>query len=444
MNKRIVLITILTLLAISLKADSLQRLSAIATGGIPWDNEAIDNYDYLADRGAVSVIDVSDSTLPQLSFRSTNIPWGAEGIDIQDTLIYVNDVAIMWIGKLTQPDTIVFLSWYDIPNPALSPEPWGIAVKDTVLYVAVGNEGLYILNVKVPTNPTQITFYDTPYNLTEFFILDTLIYLADCDSMIILNIRNPASPQYVGAVDIPTYCTDVYVIYPYAYATAYASFGVGTDGSIKIIDISDPTIPTIVGSINNIRGDPRALFVNDDYIYCAAMDWWAIKENKGKTRADVEGGVRVAQGTIPDSVIISYETPGDPREIFVRGNLLLVPDYDSLQIVHHNKIGIEEHDNEAIPLISKFSVFPNPARNKVNCEFQFQKAYRIFLEVYDELGRKVKEIYKGPMIPGSVHFLWDGKNKNRNFVSSGEYFIRISTPDSSFNDSKKVIFLKDE
>lgn len=440
MSKKLVSVLIFVIIFSFAQQDSLQRLSAIATG-TPRDNQAIDIYDYLANGEATVIIDISDSTLPIVTYSTTGTLRWSKGLFIHDSLIYVNRVPDFWIGRLFPPDSIVQVAYYDLVNPNLVTPPWGIEAKDTILYIADGNEGLYIFSVSDPTNPTQITFYDTPDNLTEFFILDSLIYLADCDSMIILNISNPASPQYVGAVDMPTTCTDVHVVWPYAYASTYASFGVGTDGSIKIIDVSDPTNPTIVGSINNIRGDPRAVYVNDDYIYCAAQDWWFVKENKGKTRADVEGGIRVAQGTTPDSLIISYDTPGDPREIFVRGNLLLVPDYDSLQILHHNKTGIEEHDNKAIPLISKFFVFPNPARNKVTCEFQFQKASRIVLSVYDESGRKIREIYNGPMIPGNTHFYWDGRDDNRNLVPSGEYFLRISTQDGSFSESKKVIYL---
>jgi len=446
MSKKNVLIITLILLSTSINADTLQRLSAIATGGVPWDIMPRNIYGYLADRSNLVALDISDSLNPFILCKSGGaIPCGA-GVYIKDTLVYVyEDVGCaFWIANISSPDTIIFLSWYELPNTSVFPQPWGIEVVDTILFVADGNDGLFIFNVKDPTNPTQITFYDTPYNLTDFFILDTLIYLADCGSIIILNIKNPASPFHVGAIDIPTYCTDVHVVYPYAYASAYASFGVGTDGSIKIIDVSDPTNPTIIGSINNIRGDPRAVFVNDDYIYCAAMDWWADKENKGKTRADVEGGIRVAQGTTPDSLIISYDTPGDPREIFVRGNLLLVPDNDSLQILYHNNTGVEEHNNKAIPLISKFLVFPNPSRNKVTCEFQFQKASRIVVSIYDELGRKVREIYCGPMIPGNVHFYWDGKDDNKNLMPLGEYFLQISTLDGSFSESKKVVYLGDK
>ncbi len=441
MNKKVVLMVMLTSLAISLYADSLQRLSAIAAG-TPWDVKAVGAYAYLTNRAATAIIDISDSMNPIVTFQTNGNPdtW-SEGIDIVDSIVYVNHNGnIFWVGLAVPPDTIIYMTFFDLPNPALSPEPWGIEVRDTILYVAVGDKGLYIFNVVDPTNPTQIAFYDTPYNLTEFFSLDTLIYLADCDSMIILNISNPASPQYVGAVDIPTTCTDVYVVYPYAYATAYA-FGNGTDGSIKIINVSDPTNPAIVGSINNIRGDPRAVFVNDNYIYCAAMDWWAVKENKGKTRADVEGGVRVAYGVTPDSLIISYDTPGDPREIFVRGNLLLVPDSDSLQILHHHKVGIEEHDSRARPIIESFVVYPNPTGYSVTCELQFRKPCNMSLSIYNELGCKIKVVHSGFVPAGKAMLSWDGTDERRKQVPQGTYFIKTHLSDPISEESEKVIYV---
>lgn len=164
-------------------------------------------------------------------------------------------------------------------------------------------------------------------------------------------------------------------------------------------------------------------------------------QEKKQGRAEVEGGIRVAQGAVPESLIISYDTPGNAYEIFVRGNLLFVPDSDSLLILYHNKVGIEEKENKVIPLISKFSVYPNPTKDKITCKFKFQKATRITLSVYDKTGRKIREIYSGPIIPGSVQFYWDGRDKNRNIVSAGEYFISISTPDGKYNESKKAIYL---
>lgn len=445
MNKKtVVFLVLLSMLSFTqtARADSIERLSAIATGGNPRDNKLQLIFDYVADGGALAIIDISDSLSPVLTFRTSGILRRASGVDISDTLCYANHQGIrFWIGNIKPPDSIIYITSYNLPNPGADPMPWGIEAKDSILYIANGDKGLYIFNVKDPSNPLPIILYDTPYNLTEFFILDSLIYMADCYSVIILNISNPASPQYVGAVDIPRKCTDVYVVYPYAYATEYSYDFSGVLGSVAIIDVSTPSSPTIIGSIDGIRGDPRTIFVNDDYIYVASRDWWQPLKKRGEGRADVEGGIRVAQGQVPDSLIISYDTPGNPNEIFVRGNLLLVPDSDSLQILYHHKVGIEEGKNKTIPLISKFFVFPNPANDRITCKLQFKKSSRIIVSVYDKTGRKVREIYSGPMTPGCVRFFWDGRDKNRKIVSSGDYFIRISTTDGKYNETKKIIYL---
>ena len=432
-------IFLISLTVQTVRSDSIERLGAIKTGS-PWDNQAVGNYVYLANRAATVIIDISDSTNPVLTYSTTGSLQWSLGLFVQDSLIFVIDWGDFWIGRLFPPDSIKFITWYDLPNSML-PEPWGIEARDTILYIANSGRGLYIFNVKDPTNPTLITVYDTPHALTEFFILDTLIYLADGDSVIILNISNPASPQHVGAVDIPgiRWCRDVHVVYPYAYATAYSS--AGTDGRIYIIDVSTPSNPTIVGMIDEIRGDPRAVFVNDDYIYIASWSWDPPIKKENKGRPEVKGGISVAQGIVPDSLIISYDTLVSANEVFVRGNLLLVPAAGSLQVLYHHKTGIAEEGKRKTPLISKFFVFPNPAKDRITCKLQFKKSARIILGVYDELGRKTREIYRGPIIPGSMRFFWDGRDNNRKNVPSGEYFITISTTDGKYNESKKVIYL---
>lgn len=445
MKSKLIFVILFSIFAISLsvqtaRSDSIERLSAIATGGIPWDTKPDGIYNYLADREALAIIDISDSTYPVLTFRTTGTLMWSVGVDILDNLVYVNSFSDLWIGRVYPPDSIHFISLTDLPEYG-GTEPWGIEAVDTILFFADGSEGLYILNVKNPQNPTIIAFYNTPGSLTHFFILDTLIYCADGDSMIILNIANPASPQYVGAVDIPRTCTDVYVVYPYAYATCYAyGFGSGDDGCVKIIDVSTPSNPIIVGSVDGIRGVPRAVFVNDDYIYVAARDWYPPKK-KGEGRAVVEGGVRVAQGPVPDSLIISYDTPGNPNEIFVRGNLLLVPDSDSLQILYHHKVGIEEERKKKIPVISRFFVFPNPMSNIVTCKLEFRKSCYLSLNVYDRIGREVREIYRGSIVAGRTIFNWDGKDGAGNKVSKGTYFVRAEVSKPTFQRSEKIIYL---
>ncbi|OQX56614.1 MAG: hypothetical protein B5M53_00470, partial [Candidatus Cloacimonas sp. 4484_209] len=178
MKRKILLVLALVFCAMSLKADTLERLSAIKSG-TPWDNKAVGKYDYLTNRAATAIIDISDSTNPVLTFETNGAPitW-SHGVDIINFILYVNHGGSnFWIGRAIPPDTIIFITFYDLPNSSVFPSPWGIEVIDTVLFVADGNDGLFIFNVKDPYNPTQISFYDTPDNLTEFFILDSLIYL---------------------------------------------------------------------------------------------------------------------------------------------------------------------------------------------------------------------------------------------------------------------------
>lgn len=425
-----------------LKADSIERLSAISTGGFPKDVFPRGAYLYVADRSNLVAIDISDSLNPIILCKSGGGISDATGVSIQDFLVFAYDdgADLFWIGDISSPDTIVFISWVDLPNTVAGPQPWGIEAVDTILYIANGEHGLQIYNIANPASPSSITTYDTPRNLSEFFVLDSLIYLADGDSMIILNISNPSSPSRVGAIETPRYCSNIYVVWPYAYCTSYNSqFGNGDDGTIEIVDVSNPAAPSIVGTIPDIRGTPRAVFVNDDYIYCAASDWWYPSKDSLECRADVEGGIRVAQGIIPDSLIVSFDTPGNPKEVFVRGNLVLVPDGDSLQILYHHKTGILE-ESVSGPFISSFLTYPSIFSDRVVCDLRFDYASRISVEAYDISGRMRRRIYAGPVMPGSMRFYWDGKDNNGDWVCTGTYIIRITSSGSTNVWQNRVIF----
>ena len=68
------------------------------------------------------------------------------------------------------------------------------------------------------------------------------------DSLAIIDISNPSSPTLVGGVTNSTYmdsATSVYVSGKYAYVAGYYS------DSLAIIDISNPSSPTLVGGVTN-------------------------------------------------------------------------------------------------------------------------------------------------------------------------------------------------
>ena len=67
-------------------------------------------------------------------------------------------------------------------------------------------------------------------------------------------------------------------------------------------------------------------------------------------------------------------------------------------------------------------------------------AENIKVQIIDILGKEVKVIKNAKMVPGEYKMIWDGRNKFGNLVSSGTYFLSVSSKTGT--ELKKVLFLK--
>jgi hypothetical protein len=74
--------------------------------------------------------------------------------------------------------------------------------------------------------------------------------------------------------------------------------------------------------------------------------------------------------------------------------------------------------------------------------------FNVSLKVYDMLGREVATLVKKQQDAGYYRVVWNGMNSQQQPVSSGIYFYQMravdpsSTPDHSFINVKKMLFLK--
>ena len=108
-------------------------------------------------------------------------------------------------------------------------------------YVAVGGNGLQIIDVSNPASPTTISTYDTTGNSQGVFVSGSYAYVADGSSVLqIINISNPAVPRLSGTYNTPNDALAVYVVGKHAY--------VADTTSLVIVDISDSSNPKLVGS----------------------------------------------------------------------------------------------------------------------------------------------------------------------------------------------------
>lgn len=113
---------------------------------------------------------------------------------------------------------------------------------------------------------------------------------------------------------------------------------------------------------------------------------------------------------------------------------------DSLQIQDF-ALGLDDFE----ATVNKFSLgqnYPNPFNPTTNIQFRIDKNSSVSLNIYDNMGRLVKTIYKNEkMKAGVLHSAnWDGKNNANNLVASGTYYYKLITVDKSL--TKKMLFLK--
>ena len=93
-----------------------------------------------------------------------------------------------------------------------------------------------------------------------------------------------------------------------------------------------------------------------------------------------------------------------------------------------------------IPKVFQFvDVYPNPF-NQVNFNLQVAESKSYNLEVFDMMGRLVKNIHTGILVPGNYTFSWNGRLNNSSQASSGTYFLVVSNDASS--SVNKMLLLK--
>ena len=407
-----------------IKIGSLETPGSIASGVFVQGDFA-----YVANQSFVNVIDISVPTSPLLrdSVNPTNN--SATGIFIMDTLAFLNNGPVdrFTVLNVANPDSPYVLGWTNM----LRGDSKGIFAIDTLVYLASGMNGFHIINVSDPQNPTAIGSFNSPGSAIDLFVKDTLVYLADGDSLQIVNVSDPFSPFRVGAVVMPTSCLDVSVDSNYAFVVCEGSNGFN-DGSLQIVDVSNPASPIIVDSIVGRDGDPYAIYIQGNYAYIVSRDSPPFSF----------GGLWVVNISDPLNPVLAWEgnTPGDAFDVFTAFPYIYVADSDSLQIYQHTVVGIEEEEDKYKDIKSKLlQNQPNPFNQRTVIRYQIKESVSVILNVYDIIGRVVRTLVNDSKDPGSYSVYWDRKDDLGNLVGSGVYFYNLIAGQEQSSTKKMVI-----
>ena len=438
-------ISTISLTAKIAKADYIERVGACATPGTAWGVFIQGLYGFVADVGGITSIDISLPSSPNYLHYLNQPRCGGAGIYIRDTLAYLNAFGgpSFTIVNIKNPSLLVRISWVEVPGYT-GFYPKGVFVKDSLCYFADGTAGFLIIDISDLLNPTILCTLDTPTAVIDLFVKDTLTYLADYFSLLIVNVSNFFNPTVIGSLNIAGGgIYDVWVSSNYAFITQEDH--VSGYGKVHMIDVSDPTTPTFVNQVS-MNGTPCGLFGVNDRIYVAANDWWVPSKKKGEGRADVEGGIRVLHWAEPDTInlLLSFDTPGSCRDIFVVDSFMYIAAWDSFMIYKYVSTGIAENEKRSIETNYSFAISPNPFCKQTKVIFEISRDCYASVEVYDLKGIKVKDLARGYFIVGRYVIIWDGKDNNSVNVPSGIYFVGLTNVSEKRSKViKKMIYIKE-
>lgn len=128
----------------------------------------------------------------------------------------------------------------------------------------------------------------------------------------------------------------------------------------------------------------------------------------------------VTSSTMPvQNAVVTFENAFDPSCRF--STLTDSTGYYQLEVI-----------NSAITppyrIPTKFDLgqnYPNPFSATTAIPYSLKQDSRVFLTIYDLLGREVRKIEAGVQPVGSYQVLWDGCNNHGQKVATGLYFYRL-------------------
>ncbi|MGA1840282.1 MAG: MopE-related protein [bacterium] len=192
----------------------------------------------------------------------------------------------------------------------------GVAISGNYTYIADGSNGLVIIDITDPTNPLFFREFYSPGDVRGVAISGNYAYLVG-RGLIIMDISDPTDPIYAGEVSTGGTTNDVAISGNYAYLAAAFN-------KLLVINITDPTAPTLEEVIFNIPGMAHRIAISGSFAYVAS---------RGNILSNLHSGLSIFD--ITDPVAPTYtggvDTSGFAKSLSIseNGNYAYIPFLDS-------------------------------------------------------------------------------------------------------------------
>ena len=277
----------------------------------PWwarDVVVVGSLAYMANGDAgLRIIDVADPENPRLvAYCMTGKE--ASDVEVLGGIAYVADGGLR-IVNVVNPAYPISVGGFGAPGSA-----WDVEVRDNTAYYASGLDGgLEVVDVSDPDSPVAVGHWDAPQYSESVAVQGDHAYIATRHrGLRVISIVDSANPVEVGYCDTPGAGWSVAVSGTYAYFGdgPMTSGGEPIPDSLRIISIADPVAPVEVGFLEGAFKIPWNVSIHGSHAYVADYDLVIID---------------VSDPTHP-SVVSHLTTPGSAYDVAIQGAIAYVAD----------------------------------------------------------------------------------------------------------------------
>jgi hypothetical protein len=160
------------------------------------------DYLFIGGSNGMYVLDRSDPAYPKRIGSVTHFR-AKDPVVVRDSMAYVtlrtgNDFSV-------RTDELMVVNLKEIASPKLVREiplstPYGLSVRDTLLYVAQGNNGWTLFNLSNPLQPAKLKQWSTP-SMKDFIWTKDRFYAMCFDGVRIYSVADPFNPALLAEVE---------------------------------------------------------------------------------------------------------------------------------------------------------------------------------------------------------------------------------------------------
>jgi len=382
------LLIILLTISFSGYSQTIEQIGYYSVNGL-FSLSSIPNYMVL---GNGSLVDISNPSSPSLA---SNVSFSG----FSTSVLVENDYAYFGTGMNVQL-IIADISNLNFPLqvgykhfPLQNDGVFGMAKKNDILYLAMGIDGIFSVDVSNTTNPIVLDSLIIENGQSRDVVTSgEYAYVAHGNGLKVLDISNPSSIELLTTIGGGYNCIDL---------NGNFVFLGKSSGGIDVFDITIPSSPAPVFSIPNSGGTAWDIKSKEDQIYLATNS-----EGLYIYKFNSDSAVEMA----------SFANAGNGQSFSValQDSLILLSGLiNGVAILQYDSLGVVGIDSEK--QFDQFKIFPNPAKDYI--EFNPLEEEITEIEVINSSGKTVlnlnfsnaNRLDISTLLPGNYILLFKGK-----------------------------------